>query len=427
MDVILVLVICLIFSYVLSWLFKKFGLPHILGHMLTGLLLSIPFIKDLLFSDQSNVSTFSTLSNLGLIFLLFFLGLKINLHHLFSFNKKSFNVSMLSALVPFFLGFVFAQIAGLSILISVVIGACLSVTAEVVSISILRELNLMNSSIGMIIIEAGIIDDIFEILILAAIGAIVSRGTGLVPVGTEGVMGIVFDVLIFIGIIYIVRFFFIPFTFKLLGKEPGKSELFTASFIIVLAMAAVANWLQVGTVIGALVAGVVVKQTLLKEHKRREESEVVDMVETVTFGFLEPIFFIWIAYEANLFENFVSSKTFLIFAFGLTMVATGGKLIGSIIGNLSAKEKESTADNIKEGIMIGWGMNARGAVELISAKIALDYGILPPEIYSAIVFMTFATTILSPLVFKGALAYYRKGNDLKNKPQKGAVLDESGD
>jgi len=402
MDFIPILFVCLAVTYFLSWVFKKLGLPHILGHLTTGLIVSLPIVKLYIFHDTAVTEIFTTLANLGLIFLLFFIGLKINITSLVKFSRKSINISFLSAIIPFILGFVCGQFMGLEFIGSVILGASLSVTAEAVSGAILEELNMLNTRIGLIIIEAGIIDDIFEILTLAAIGTII-QSQGVVG-GTDisGLGNIIFDVIIFIGLIYIVRFFFIPYTFKLLGKNPSSSDLFISSFIVVLFMAAISNYLQLGTVIGALIAGVIVKQTLIKQKKEEEEKKVVDMVETITFGFLEPIFFIWIAYTANIFENIVGNSTFLIMALFITAVATGGKLLGSIIGNVL------DGGSIKEGILIGWGMNSRGAVELIAIKMAFDHGLVQPIIYSSIVFMTFVTTIFSPIIFKSLANHHRK-------------------
>jgi P-type Ca2+ transporter type 2C len=412
MDFILVLFICISVAYLVSWLCRKVGLPHILGHLTAGLIISIPVISDVLFADQAATRLFSSLANLGLIFLLFFIGLKIDLSSLVRFSKKSVNIALLSALVPFSLGFGLGQLLHLGFASSLILGACLSVTAEAVSGAILEELGMLNSRIGVIVIEAGIIDDIFEILTLAAIGTIIqSHSQGIVG-SISGVGNILIDVIVFIGLIYLVRFVFIPTTFNLLGKRPNHSDLFTASFIVVLLMAAIANYLQLGTVIGALIAGVIVKQTLLREHKKEQEAEVVDMIETVTFGFLEPLFFIWIAYTADFFGNIGSSKTFFVIAFLITIVATGGKIIGSVVGNWLDK------GTLREGILIGWGMNARGAVELIAIKMAYDNQLVSPIIYSSVVFMTFVTTIFSPILFKVIAQYHARAqkSDAVQKP-----------
>lgn len=404
MEFIPVLFICLSVTYLISWGFRRIGLPHILGHLTTGLIISIPFISDKIFVNSNTMEIFTSIANLGLIFLLFFIGLKINVSNLVKFSKRSMNISFLSALVPFALGFICAQLLGMDFFGSLILGASLSVTAEAVSGAILEELNMINTRIGLIIIEAGIIDDIFEILTLAAIGTIIQSQDSIGDVANSGFIsfGNVFlDVMIFIGLIYIVRFVFIPITFKLLGKEPTHSDLFTASFIVVLFMAAISSYLSLGTVIGALIAGIIVKQTLLRENKIKEEVEITDIVETITFGFLEPIFFIWIAYTADIF-TLIKTPSYLYMALFITAVATGGKLIGSVIGNVL------DGGSVREGILIGWGMNARGAVELIAIKMSLDHKLIEPVIFSSIVFMTFVTTIVSPIIFKMLAKYHTK-------------------
>jgi P-type Ca2+ transporter type 2C len=404
MEFIPVLFICLSVTYLISWFFRRLGLPHILGHLTTGLILSIPFISKFIFNDHNSMTIFSTIANLGLIFLLFFIGLKINVSSLMKFSKRSINISFLSALVPFALGFICGHFLGMDFFGAMILGASLSVTAEAVSGAILEELNMINTRIGLIIIEAGIIDDIFEVLTLAAIGTIIQSQntiTGVANTGLNSVGNIFLDVMVFIGLIYIVRFIFIPVTFKLLGKEPSHSDLFTASFIVVLFMAAISSYLELGTVIGALIAGIIVKQTLLRENKKDEEVEITDIVETLTFGFLEPVFFIWIAYTADIF-TLIQTPSYLYMALFITAVATGGKLLGSVIGNVL------DGGNVREGILIGWGMNARGAVELIAIKMSLDHGLIEPLIFSSIVFMTFVTTIISPIIFKILAKYHTK-------------------
>ena len=78
----------------------------------------------------------------------------------------------------------------------------------------------------------------------------------------------------------------------------------------------------------------------------------------------------------------------------IIFIATGGKLIGSILGSLIGK------GTIKEGIIMGWGLNARGAVEIMVVRLAFEMGYVEPIIYSSIILMTFVTTIISPIIFK---------------------------
>ena len=113
MEFILLLLIGLSISYLLSYIFRKIGLPHILGHLATGIILSLPVVSRFLFNDMTSEKLFSSLANLGLIFLLFFIGLKINLSSFMKFSKKSVNIALLSAIIPFALGFVSGELLGL--------------------------------------------------------------------------------------------------------------------------------------------------------------------------------------------------------------------------------------------------------------------------------------------------------------------------
>lgn len=405
-----VLFLSLTLAYVLSWLFNRIGIPRILSHILVGMLIGIPFIKDRIIGEQTH-NLIAALANLGLVFLLFFIGLNINITDFLKFSKRSVHVSTLSAMLPFIFGFavVYAWASNFhpeyAIQYALLVGACLAITAEAVAGALLEELGMLNSKIGKIIIEAGIMDDLFEILILAGIASIRGIGTKS-PTFLSQVFGIdagpfqiFIDIFMFAILIYIVRFFFVPITLSLLGKKPTHSTLFTASFIIVLLMAAVSDLLQLGMVLGALIAGVIVKQTLIKEKKEKQEKEVVDLVETITFGFLEPMFFIWIGLQTDLTVIFREPILVLM----VTIAAFAGKLSGSILGNKLGK------GSIREGILIGWGMNARGAVELIAIGMAHQAGLLDPAgtLYSVVVFMAILTTIISPIVFKVLLKYFK--------------------
>lgn len=389
------------FAYLGSFIFGKIGIPKIIGHISVGFLLGIPVLKEFIFNEES-LMLITSLANLGLIFLLYFIGLKINLKSFFRFSGKALNISLLSATIPFALGLLTCLYFGKSIVESVIVGACLSVTAEAVSGAVLEELKLMNTKIGEIIIEAGILDDIFEIMILAILSTLIHTSVYSVA---GGVVRFIVEIFVFVLIILIIRYLFVPMTLDLLGKRPTHANLFTASFIIVLLMAAISDYLKMGVVLGAVIAGIIVKHTLIKEHKIGEEKEVADLVETVTFGFLEPLFFIWIGINVDI-TRFLTDPSLILLALVVTLVATIGKILGSIIGN------HLSGGSLNEGFIIGWGMNSRGAVELIAATIALEANLISVEMNYVIVIMAFLTTLISPLIFKH-LTYHHHYKQIK--------------
>ena len=407
MNILLILFFCLTLAYLCAYAFKRLGMPEILGYLLVGFVLGITPLKGIIF-HSSAFDIFSTLSNLGIVFLLFFIGLEIDLKKFLKSPSRSIHVAILGAIIPFGLGFGVVKLLGFSDVAAVVTGACLAITAEAVSVAILEELNLVETKIGSTIINAGIIDDIFEILIIAVISSFVgiqfSQSTPFSGFfdNFSGVAYIFFDIFLFLVAIYVVRFFFVPAVLKLLGRRPADSHLFMASFIIVLLMAVISNYLELGTVIGALIAGVIVKQSLLKERKKKEEHEVAVLIETITFGFLAPIFFMWIGMRVSL----GSIIEYPLLSITITFIALFGKLLGSILGNYLGK------GTLHEGFLIGWGMNARGAVELIVVEVAAKSNLLPVELYSSIVFMAFATTVISPIIFKYMVKHHAKRGNI---------------
>ena len=107
MNFLIVLFISLFFAHLLARLFSYFKLPKVLGHMVVGFFLGSSLIKPILF-DATVQEIFSNLANLGVIFLLYYIGLEINLKEMLKLSKSAISISVLSAIVPFVLGYIFS-------------------------------------------------------------------------------------------------------------------------------------------------------------------------------------------------------------------------------------------------------------------------------------------------------------------------------
>ncbi len=395
MNFLLILFICLLTAHLIGNLFSYFKLPKILGHMVTGFVLGIPLIKDIIF-DQTSLNIFSNLSNLGIIFLLYYVGLEMNVKKLLKLSKPAISISVLSALVPFIFGYLFSYLSGLNVTQSIVIAASLAVTAEAVSAAVLSEFKLINSRIGRLILGAGMFDDVFEILLLIFVSAVVNPS-----VETNGLLSlyeVLLDLIIFSMIIYFIRYYLMPGLMNLLGKEANEENLFTVSVIIALAMAVASEMLEFGTVVGALIAGIIMKISLHKRIKKTEEEQAIDFVKVLTFGLLEPIFFIWIGLSSDIGSLILNPW----FGIILTIVATFGKILGTMFSQFIMKL------SLREGYIIGLGMNPRGVVGIIAAEMARANGLINTALYSAIIFMSFMTTVISPLLLKKSLSKLSK-------------------
>jgi len=388
LETLIVLFICLGLAYFGAEVFRRFKLPQVLGQITIGLLIGIPVIKNSFFSS-TDLNLISFLADIGLILLLFFVGLKIDIKAFIRLSKRASLVSIFGFLVPFVFGFVVAKLVGLSTMTATIISLCLSVSAEAVAIEILEEMGKLKSNVGEIIIEAGVIDDAIAVLILGVVVAILSGKNASVA---GSIVTIITEILIFSIIIMIARFIILPWLWKYVEKEHSEINEFTAALLIGLLIAIIAKLFGLSSVIGAVIAGVIVRQILIKSSKKGllEEKRITKVIEIMTFGFIAPFFFIWIGLNTNLRIMW----TFPLFGLALIFIGFSGKLLGCKFGNYLAK---GTA---YEGNLIAWAMNTRGAVELMVAEIARSQGLLSNEMFSGLIFMAFVTTIISPIVFE---------------------------
>lgn len=402
MELITIIFGILLGSFLLGEAFNKFNMPKVLGPLLLGALLTNEPFNSILHSK----STFEVLDfakELGLIFLLFFIGLKIDLRDFKRSSKRSVLVAFFAALVPFLLGFfgvLFLQNSGVFsafiadniYLAALVVGTCLSITAEGVIIETLEELGIVRTIVGETVIESGIIDDIIGIILISIIVALIPGKGGAEHVGIA-VLYKMLEILIFTGIIFIIGYFIVPRLMKAVEKEKSTITFFTVSILIALALAAVTNKFGLGgAILGALFGGIIIRHTLLTGdlYERREETYITNIIEVTTFGFLAYFFFLWIGLNVNI--SVINEFPLLTILF--IILATIGKLLGALFGNKLAKGRSS------EGLIIGWGMNTRSEVDIMVATLALSTGIITVNLFSLLIFMSFATTVISPTIFR---------------------------
>ncbi len=403
MEIIALMFIALTASFLLGELFYKLKMPKVLGPIILGLIFAQkPLIG--LISTGGTIEIFNFIKDIAIIFLMFFVGLKIDLRDFKKTSKRSFLVGLFASLIPFLLGFlavvlisktgIFASfVSGSNIfLVAIVVGICLSITAEGVIIELLEELNLIKSTIGETVIEAGIIDDILGILLISGLIAFIPGTSQSGEIGFV-VLRKILDMALFAGVIFIIGYFIVPKIMKLVEKEKSTINFFAVSVMIILFLAMVTQFLDLGgSILGSLFGGIIIRHTLLSgdKYEQKEEKSITDVIEVTTFGFFAPFFFIWIGLNVNLSILFEAPLITLLFvALGIS-----GKMIGSLLGNRLARGR------MWEGFIIGWGMNIRSGVDIMIATLALTAGIISIDLFSVLIFMSFATTVISPIVFE---------------------------
>ena len=380
METLVVVPMILILAFIFSEVFKKIGFPQVVGQILAGMLLGIHVIKGLLFSEAS-LMIVDFLSVLGIVFLLFLAGLEIDVEKIKETSRDSIIISLSSALLPFFLGFSFLMLffPEYGFLTALIFGGALMVTAEGTKVKVLMDMNKLNTRLGAVMLAAGAIDDIFEVSFLALV-VVMAHGGGF----TE-LVRIPLEFIVFVAVAF-VSFRVISRVFHYLDKNGGdETELFSMVVIFVLVLAALSQTLELGYLIGAIIGGFLL-QISMRNIQRKRREDMIRMTKIITLSFIVPFFF---AYAGLNFElESLSSNMFL---FTVTVAIA---FLGKIAGTLLVKPLSTLS--LKQLYYVGWAMNSRGAAEMVIALIAKQSGLIPPEIFSALVLMTIVTTFTFP-------------------------------
>ncbi len=397
------LIISLLIILAVAWpmgaLFARFGLPVMLGQLVTGLLLG-PAVLNII--SPSEGLTF--LADLGIFFAMFYAGMEMDPKELLEHIWPSLAVAVGGFVLPFAMGFFVASAFGGTVFQSLFIGIGLSITAIAVQAVILQEMQIHKTSIGHIIMGAAIADDIISLVGLSILLGLVQTGT----VETVGILIIILKVAAFFVFTILAGHFVIPvFTRKL---DDYNAKGFTFAMIAALVMATAAELAGLHTVIGAFLAGQFVRKEIMHE---KVYNAISDRFYGLSHGFLMPVFFASLAFHIH----FQWNLSFLFFVTAITITAILGKLVGCGIGALSFRY------SMRESAIIGFGMNGRGAVELVIVAVVIGLSdnllaqgvisdpLLTESQFSALVLMAFITTLLAPLTLRWSVMKACSGSE----------------
>lgn len=381
----LTITLCLLIVFIFSELAYKLRIPLVVSQIFAGMFIGIPAVKGIVIGNNAEIV--NILSDLGVIFLLFLAGLEIEKNTVYGAKRNVFIIGLFSSIIPLIFGFAVMKLLGYSTLVSVIVGIAMSITSEGTKVKELMGVRKLRSRVGGIMMGAGIIDDTIALLIF--IGASFISGYAIISVD---LVKTPLQLVLFIAAIWAI-FKALP---KLIAYEEKETEelrevsMFMTVLLLCLGfaiMGLIISGTLTGAVIAAFLAGVIIQLSV----KIKEEHMIKSHFEIMALAFIVPFFFIWTGMSfdsASLLENIP-----LIII--VTCVAIVGKILGVFLTKPFIKDL-----SLKQLHLIGWAMNSRGAVELVIALIALNVGFITLNIYSAIVFMTLATTIMFPFILK---------------------------
>ncbi|MEH2012287.1 cation:proton antiporter domain-containing protein [Nostoc sp.] len=387
----------------LGELMRRINLPPVVGELLAGVLLG-PSLFGLLLPDlqahifpksQEQSNLLSVISWLGVLFLLIVTGLETDLKLILRKGKTALLISLGGIIIPFVTGFGLGWLLPDSFLadpekrlvFSLFIATAMSISAVPVIAKVLMDLNLIRRDIGQVTLAAGMTDDTIGWILLSVVSGLATSGK--FDFGT--IFHSVSAAVLFLAIAFTIGRTIVDQILRWVDDYVGGvSASISVVLILSLSAAALTHALGLEAALGAFVLGILAGQS------RRFSNEAGHMLEVFTAAFLAPIFFASAGLKVNLL-TLLAPQT-LLFGLIVLVVACVGKFtgayLGSRVGGLSHWE----------GLAMGSGMNARGAMEIVVATIGLSLGVLNPQMYSIIVMVAIVTSLMAPPLLRWCLS-----------------------
>lgn len=396
-NLLLQLAAMLIMARIFGEVARHFNQPSVVGELLAGVILGPTILGSLspdlfgflfLGNEGANLAL-DGFVQVAVILLLFIAGLEVELHLIWSQGKAAISISVLGLLIPFFLGFVFPyffpDFFGLAdgdrLLFSLFMGTAMSITALPVVVRILMDTNMFKTKIGMLVVASAMVNDIIGWLIFSVILSFMGKGSSLSLVQTVGITLLFTFFMLTLGKAIIDRV--LPWVNKKLAWPGGVLSL---SMAVCFSAAAFTEWLGIHAIFGAFLWGIALGDS---EHMSERAKEIVHQFINNIFA---PLFFVSIGLKINFITNFDLGLTLAIL-----VISFVGKIVGSGLGAAQG------GFNFRESLAVGFGMNARGAMEIILGLIALDNGLIDERLFVALVIMAIVTSMTSGPLMKLSL------------------------
>ncbi|EIF51599.1 MULTISPECIES: cation:proton antiporter [Sulfurovum] len=388
-ELLLTFALVFAFTYALAFLLSRFRIPSILAALFVGIALSYTSFSTLIHGNPDFESTFSFLSDLGVLFLLFYIGLQIDLTEMKKSSSDIAWLTLFNTIIPFIFGVMAMLLYDYGWAIALVIGLTRMPTAEAVIVPILDEYKMLKTRIGTFIIGAGVLDDVIEVILVGIVSIWIGARTGQ---SHGGVLGLFAGIMTFILLSWIL-YQWMP---RILQKwEPKNlSALMIFSLIILFGFGGFGEYVELGMVVGAITAGIIMRP--LFEHEEQKGELLAKTTQTLSYGFFGVIFFFWVGFNADM-EGFLQEPLLAII---LYLAGTFGKLFGVL---LMVPMKKMC---LKEAIIVGVGLDARLTTEIIVAQLLFSAAIIDIKLFTALVAASSFTAITVPIIFSLLIRFW---------------------
>lgn len=370
--------------------------PEVLGELIVGTLLgnlSLLGFQTFHFLRQDLV--LEMLSELGVILLLFEVGLHTTIPDMLRVGGSAFLVAVLGVVVPFFLGWGVGAyfLPQAESLVHVYLGATLTATSVGITARVLSDLKRLMTDEAKIVLGAAVIDDVLGLMVLATVGGIIAAaetGKGLALHSIAQVLGLSLG---FLLVAVTLGRVLVPYYFRLVARLRSEGILLATSLAMCFGFAYLAGIAGLAPIVGAFIAGLILEPIHYQELSARYEDVSIEELISPLVNFLVPVFFVTMGARVNLLD--FARGDILAFALVLTLAA----IVGKQVCGLGVLKKGV------DRIAVGFGMIPRGEVGLIFASIGASltlHGkpVIDSATYGAVVIMVVLTTLVTPPLIK---------------------------
>jgi Kef-type K+ transport system membrane component KefB len=383
----LYLAILLFFARLTGDIFAKFGIPSVLGEIFVGILLGQSVFGIVPLNDVIKL-----LAELGIILLLFHIGLETDLKQLKRVGFSATTVAIIGALFPMIAGFLVSYyVFKYPLIAALFIGGTLTATSIGITMRVLEDIGKIKERFAQIVLGAAVLDDIFGVILLASL----FEFSKYQEINVNAIMLLLFYITTF--------FFFAPIIGKILAYIVSfiSKRLQTIDFIppvviaIILLFAYAAHEIGSPEVLGAFTAGIAFSRRFTIPFAATfqiDEKFIHKIEETLKplIWLFTPIFCVYVGLQINLKVINLTSLDFWILSFVLLFIAIVTKLFAGFF----------IKGDLKEKLSVGFSMLPRGEVGLIFAEFGRISKIYNDELYAVIIFVVALTTLISPIVLK---------------------------
>jgi Kef-type K+ transport system membrane component KefB len=416
-KVLIYLITILISAKLGAELFERIKQPAVLGELIAGVVLGnivlvnagwnfFEPLRATVLKDHAAIGI-DVLAKIGIILLLFEVGLESSVKDMRRVGISSFLVAVVGVVIPFVLGYfvsaIFITRVPVAILeispnfnlsnIHMFIGATLCATSVGITARVFKDMGKIQLPEARIVLGAAVIDDVLGLIILATVSAIVSSAETGIELSFLELLKLALIAVGFLVGALIIGTYFIPRIMKVAAKFRTQGLMLITAILICFILSALAGVAGLAAIVGAFAAGLILEEVHFKEFEANVG--ISNLIQPIAIIFV-PVFFVLMGIQVHLESFFVPS----------VLGISAGLIIAAVIGKQACGlvVSEKNVDRLT----VGLGMIPRGEVGLIFASIGKGLGVIDDEIFSAIVIMVIVTTFLAPPLLKWSIARAEK-------------------